>query len=70
MAIYRHYARKQEREEQSSSNTWRTISAEERKQRKGKAYIGRSNQPGPGINLQENPDWGFPRGRSLSDLHQ
>jgi hypothetical protein len=51
MAIYRHYARKQEREEQSSSNTWRTISAEERKQRKGKAYIGRSNQPGPGINL-------------------
>jgi hypothetical protein len=29
--------RKEAGEEQSSSNTWRTISAEERKQEKGKA---------------------------------
>jgi hypothetical protein len=34
MAIYRHYARKPKREEQSSSNTWRTISAEEEERKK------------------------------------
>jgi hypothetical protein len=39
MAIYRYYARKQGREEQSSSNTWRTISAGERKQRKGRPKL-------------------------------
>jgi hypothetical protein len=71
MAIYRHYARKQER-----INLVRILGelslqkkGNKGREREGKAYTGRSNQPGPRINLQENPNWGFPPRRSLSDLY-
>jgi hypothetical protein len=55
MAIYRHYASKPEKGEQSNSNAWITISTEEERKQRRERPISRSKakqSTGPGINLQ------------------